>query len=159
MKFETAVVTTTAIELWPVSTKKKSFKYHNIIRITALSPQPSHWGQIHRDNTRMWVNFATIHKLTAGSAVGSKRRQPISSLSQIFLICTPSCEGLTAGSYFYSSAKSLVYIGCECMCGWVCLCGWVAAWRVRNYPLGLNTRHSGMCLSLLLSSYVAKVCF
>lgn len=56
-----------------VYTKGQSFKCGNIIRITAhfppLLPLSTHKA------TRMWVNFATMHTLTAGRAGGSKTRQ------------------------------------------------------------------------------------
>lgn len=119
---------TSAMPLWPISTSKKSFKCHNIIRITAHQPPPPPsdcaWSQSHRDDGRMWVSSATINRLATGSAGGSKRKPP-------WLIIKPHISHLHA--LLWTANSGLLFLPHRKVCSlyWVrvhvCFGGWVAA--------------------------------
>lgn len=119
MKFETAALTTKAMELWSLSTKEKSFKYHNSTQDYSpppiLLPLSTHEAKSSETTPECGSELPQRTSSPLPGQVAVKGSGSGSSSFQIFLICTPSCERLTAGSYLYSSAKSLVYIGCECV--------------------------------------------
>lgn len=153
MKFETAALTTKAMELWSLSTKEKSFKYHNSTQDYSPPPHPppSEYtrGQILRDDTRMWVRIATAHKLTAAGAGGSERKR-------LWLIIIPNISHLHALLWTANSRLLFILLSKVFSLYRVRVCGWVrsSGQRVRNSPLGLNARHSGMCQPLLCRRYV-----
>jgi len=107
--FETAAWTTTAIGVPFRRDKGRVLQMSDYSTLPApLSPPPPR----HVD-TRMWVNFDHDNDASAPLAGGGVKRKPLWPvvIPDISHLHGPPREGLTAVSYFYSSAKSLVYIG------------------------------------------------
>lgn len=147
MKFETAAPTTKAMELWSLSTKEKSFKYHNSTQDYSppiLLPLSTHEAKSSETTPECGSEIATTHKLTAAGAGGSERKR-------LWLIIIPNISHLHALLWRANSRLLFILLSKVFSLYRVRVCGWVhlSGQRVRNSPLGLNARHSGMCQPLL----------
>lgn len=134
--FETAALTTTAMELCSVSTKEGSFKCHNIIRITARS-RPSSPLRIGPNPLRRPQNVGqlchdTTQALEKGKAALGRH------YSRYFSYTHPPNSSLL---FLLLSKVFSLYRGCAFVVG--------GRLEGQKLSVGLNARHSVMCSPLL----------